>query len=60
VPTKEDYTNIPAEFLVGRPLLTWEKLLRVPTNIKRLHDWYMRASSVGIDTINVSIQYKVF
>jgi hypothetical protein len=37
------------------PLLTLEKLRKVPAGIKRLHDWYMRASSVGIDAINVHI-----
>ena len=44
----------------GRPLLTFEKLRKVPANIKRLHDWYMRASSVDIDTISVSIPAHAF
>ena len=44
----------------GRPLLTFEKLRKLPAGIKRLHDWYMRASSIGIDTINVHVQGNVF
>jgi hypothetical protein len=44
-----------------RPLLTFEKLKKVTAGIKRLHDWYMRASSVGINAISVNIpDQKVF
>jgi hypothetical protein len=53
VPTKADYKNVPKQYVLGRPLLTLEKLRKVPASIKRLHDWYMRASSVGIDAISV-------
>ena len=60
MPTAEDYKYIPKKFVVGRPLLKREKLLKVPNNIKRLHDWYMRASSAGIDTFNVCIPQKAF
>ena len=28
VPTKQDYKNIPKKFVVGRPLLKWQKLLK--------------------------------
>jgi hypothetical protein len=34
--------------------------MKVPANIKRLHDWCMRASSVGIDTISVNIPAHAF
>jgi len=44
----------------GRPLLTWDKLKKVTAGIKRLHDWYMRAPVVGIDTINVYIPPTTF
>jgi hypothetical protein len=43
-----------------RPLLTFEKLKKVPAGIKRLHDWYMRASSVGINAISVNIPDHTF
>jgi hypothetical protein len=59
-PTEADYKNVPKKYVPGRPLLTFEKLRKVPANIKRLHDWYMRASSVGIDTINVNIPAHAF
>jgi hypothetical protein len=59
-PTKADYKNVPKKYVMGRPLLTFEKLRKVPANIKRLHDWYMRASSVGIDIISVNIPAHAF
>jgi hypothetical protein len=60
IPTKEDYKNVPKQYVLGRPLLTLEKLRKVSTDIKRLHDWYMRASSVGIDAISVHIPDHAF
>ena len=45
---------------MGRPLLTWDKLKKVLAGIKRLYDRYMRASAVGINTINVSIPLTTF
>jgi hypothetical protein len=53
IPTKVDYKNVPKQYVPGRPLLTLEKLRKVPNGIKMLHDWYMCASSVGIDAISV-------
>jgi hypothetical protein len=44
----------------ARPLLTLKKLRKVPAGIKRLHDWYMRASSVGIVAISVHIPDHAF
>jgi hypothetical protein len=43
-----------------RPLLTFEKVRKLPTGIKRLHNWYMQASLVGIDTISVLILGNYF
>ena len=59
-PTWEDYIGVPKQYVPGKPLLEWDKLKKIPAGIKRLHDWYMRASSVGIDTINVSIPPHAF
>ena len=59
-PTKADYKNVPKKYVPGRPLLPLEKLRKVPAGVKRLHDWYMRASSVGIDTISVHIPDHAF
>ena len=59
-PTKEDYEHVPDRYHAGRPLLGWDTLIKIPSGIKRMHDWYMRAASVGIDTINVSIPPNVF
>jgi hypothetical protein len=59
-PTKEDYENVPDTYVLGRPLLTWEKLNQIPSLIKRLHDWYMRAASVGIDALSVCIPPRAF
>jgi hypothetical protein len=60
IPTKADYKNVPKQYVSGRPLLTLEKLRKVPASTKRLNDWYMRASSVGIDAISVHIPDHVF
>jgi hypothetical protein len=59
-PTMDDYKNIHDKYVPRRPLLKWDTLKKIPAGVKRLHDWYMRASSVGIDTINVSIQLAAF
>jgi hypothetical protein len=58
--TMDDYKNVPDKYVPGRPLLKWDTLKKIPAIVKRLHDWYMRASSVGIDTINVSIPPAAF
>jgi hypothetical protein len=60
IPTKANYKNVPKQYVSGGPLLTFDKLRKVPAGIKRLHDWYMRASSVGIDTISVHILDHAF
>jgi hypothetical protein len=59
IPTKADYKNV-LKICAGRPLLPFEKLRKVPAGIKRLHDWYMHVSSVGIDTISVHITDHAF
>jgi hypothetical protein len=59
-PTMDDYKNVPDKYVPERPLLKWNTLKNIPAGFKRLHDWYMRASSVGIDTINVSIPPAAF
>jgi hypothetical protein len=60
IPTKADYKNVPKQYVLVRPLLTFEKLRKIPVGIKRLHDWYMRASSVGIDAISVHIHVCIY
>jgi hypothetical protein len=49
-----------SKYMLGRPLLTLEKLRKVMDGNKRLHDWYMRASLVGINAIHVYISKHVF
>ena len=48
------------KYVPGKPLLKWNTLKKIPAGVKGLHDWYMRASSVGIDTINVCIPPRAF
>jgi len=60
VPTVEDYKHIPKKYMWGKPLLSRAKLLKKPSGIKRFHDWYMRASSAGIDTISLCIPQIAF
>jgi len=59
-PSKDDYKYVPKKYELGRPLLTWDKHKKVPSSVKRFHDWYMRASSVSIDTISVDIPAEAF
>jgi hypothetical protein len=59
-PTMDDYKNVPDKYMPERPLLKWGTLKKISAGVKRLHDWYMRASSFGIDTINVSIPPAAF
>ena len=60
VPTAEDYKTIPKKYVWGKPLLSRTKLMKKPSGIKRFHDWYMRASSAGIDTISMRIPQIAF
>jgi hypothetical protein len=60
VPTTEDYKHIPKKYVWGKPLLSRAKLLKKPSGIKRFHDWYMRASFAGIDTISMCIPQIAF
>jgi hypothetical protein len=48
------------KYVLGIPLPPFKKLKKVPTGIKRLHDWYMWASSDGIDDISVHTPDHVF
>jgi hypothetical protein len=45
-PTMNDYKNVSDNYMPGRPLLKWDTLKKILADVKRLHDWYMRASSV--------------
>jgi hypothetical protein len=38
IPTNAYYKNVPKHYVSARPLLTLEKLRKVPAGIKRLHD----------------------
>ena len=41
MPTAEDYKHIPKKYVWGKPLLSRAKLMKKPSGIKRIHDWYM-------------------
>jgi hypothetical protein len=59
-PTKEDYDNVPQKYVSGRPLLQWCELLCVSCGMKRMHDWYMRASSVEINAFSIVVPPLTF
>ena len=59
-PMKQDYKFVPTKYEPGRPILSWDKLRKVPAGIKKIHDWYMRTASIGINTINLNIPPKAF
>jgi hypothetical protein len=50
-PTRDDYDNIPIE---------WYELCCVSHAMKRLYDWYMRASSVGINAFSAIVPPLTF
>jgi len=60
VPTTKDYKHIPKKYVWGKPLLSRTKLMKKLSGIKRFHDWYMRASSAGIDTISMRLPQIAF
>ena len=37
-PMKDDYKFVPTKYEPGRPLLSWDKLRKVPVGIKIMHD----------------------
>jgi hypothetical protein len=60
-PMREDYDNIPTDkYVPGRPLLPWCELRCVSRAMKRLHDWYLRASSVGINAFSAVVPPLTF
>jgi len=60
-PMREDYNNVPTnKYVLGRPLLQWCELRGVSRAMKRLHDWYMGASSVEINAFSVAVPPLAF
>jgi hypothetical protein len=59
-PTCEDYINIPKQYEHGRPMRDFCDLQKGPRQIKRFHDWYMRASHAGLHSFSLSVPPAVF
>ena len=58
---REDYNNVPTDkYVLGRPLLQWCELRGVSRAMKRLHDWYMRASLVEINAFSAAVPPPTF
>jgi hypothetical protein len=47
--------HIPEKLVFGRPFLMTEQLLKRPFPLRRLYNWYMIASSLGVMNITFEI-----
>jgi hypothetical protein len=52
--------HVPEKFVLGKPFLTIAQLFKRPFSLKRLYNWYMTASSLGVMNITFEIPENVF
>jgi hypothetical protein len=52
--------HIPEKFIFGKPFLMTAQLSKRPFPLRRLHNWYMTASSLGVTNITFEIPRNVF
>jgi hypothetical protein len=52
--------HVPKKFVFGKPFLTTAQLLKRPFSLRRLHNWYMMASSLGVMNITFEILGNAF
>jgi hypothetical protein len=52
--------DVPKKFEFGKPFLTSAKLFRRYFSLRRLHNWYMTASSLGVMNITFQILGNAF
>jgi hypothetical protein len=52
--------HVPEKFVFGKPFLTFAQLSKRPSPIRRLHNWYMTASSLGVMNITFEIPRNAF
>jgi hypothetical protein len=52
--------HVPEKFVFGKPFLTTTQLSKRPFPLRRLHNWYMTASSLGVMNITFEISGNAF
>jgi hypothetical protein len=52
--------HVPKKFVFGKPFLTTAQLSKRPFSVRRLHNWYMMASSLGVTNITFKISGNTF
>jgi hypothetical protein len=52
--------HVPEKFVFGKPFLTTAQLLKIPFPLRRLHNWYMMMSSLGVMNITFKILGNAF
>jgi hypothetical protein len=52
--------DVPEKFHIGKPFLTNAELFRRHFPLRRLHNWYMTASSLGVTNITFQISGNAF
>jgi hypothetical protein len=52
--------HVPEKFVFGKPFLTTAQLSKIPFPLRRLHNWYMTVSSLGVMNITFEILRNAF
>jgi hypothetical protein len=52
--------HVPEKFVFGKPFLTTAQLSKRPFPLRRLHNWYMTVSSLGVMNITFEIPGNAF
>jgi hypothetical protein len=52
--------HVPEKFVFGKPFLMTAQLSRRPFPLRRLHNWYMTTSSLGVMNITFEISGNTF
>jgi hypothetical protein len=52
--------HVPEKFVFGKPFLTIAQLSKRPFPLRRLHNWYVMASSLGVTNITFEIPGNPF
>ena len=52
--------DVPDHFVFGKPFLTSAQLSKRPFPLRRLHNWYMSASSLGVRNVTVVVPENAF
>jgi hypothetical protein len=52
--------HVPQKFVFGKPFFTSAQLSKRPFQLRRLHNWYITTSSLGVTNITFEILGNAF